>query len=122
MDNENLLYGTSGSVDAQIDNVASDVHSTTDAAAKKAHALVDRAVPVARESEERIRQTATSAESSLQQTLDTARTKSTEVSDSIIDFVRQHPIASLTVAFSGGVLLSYLTRGKRAAERDADTD
>lgn len=86
--------------------------STTDAAAKMAHEFVDRVARVARESEERIRQTATTAESSLEQTLATARTKAAETGDSVTDFVHQHPLASLGIAFGTGVLLSYLLRSK----------
>jgi ElaB/YqjD/DUF883 family membrane-anchored ribosome-binding protein len=88
------------------------VHSTTDAAAKMAHDLIDRVARVARESEEHLRDTATSAESSLQHTLSTARSKTTQAGDSIGEFVRQHPVAALSIAFGSGVLLSYLTRSR----------
>lgn len=86
--------------------------STTDAAAKMAHEFVDRVARVARESEERIRKTASTAESSLEQTLASARGKATETGDSVTDFMRQHPMASLGIAFGTGVLLSYLLRSK----------
>lgn len=88
------------------------VHATTDAAARMAHEFVDRVARVARESEERIRKTASTAESSLEQSLATARGKATETGDSVVDFTRQHPLASLGIAFGAGVLLSYMLRSK----------
>lgn len=102
-------------------NGAAATHATTEAAAKMAHEFVDRVAKVARESEDRIRKTANSAESSMQQSLNTARTKLSTTGDSVTDFVQQHPFAALGIAFGTGVLLSYLTRGNRAARHD-DTD
>lgn len=87
-------------------------HNTTDAAAQMAHEFVDRVAEVARDSEERIRQSASKAESSLQQTLQTARVKASSTGDSLTDFVQQHPMAALGIAFGAGVLLSYITRSK----------
>ncbi|MDB6061186.1 MAG: hypothetical protein JWM78_1289 [Verrucomicrobiaceae bacterium] len=122
MSSENSANGTSEHVDKLADDIEAEVHSTTDAAAKIAHELIDRVARVARESEERIRQTASSAESSLQQTLSTARIKSSAAGDSVTDFVRQHPLAALSIAFGSGVLLSYLTRSNGRADRNDHAD
>jgi ElaB/YqjD/DUF883 family membrane-anchored ribosome-binding protein len=103
---------TSSVNDLEKSNGEATVHTTTDAAAKMAHEFVDRVARVARESEERIRQTANTAESSLEKTLAKARGKASETGDSVVDFTRQHPLASLGIAFGAGVLLSYILRSK----------
>ena len=99
-------------------NGATATRAATEAAATMAHEFVDRVAKVASESEERIRKTANNAEAVLQQSLSGARTKLSSTGDSVTDFVQQHPFAALGIAFGTGVLLSYLTRGNRAARHD----
>lgn len=113
MSNEPTEYTTGG-------NGKATDHSGTDAAARIAHNFIDKIAKIAEQSEQRIRNASEDAEKSLKQSLDTARNKSAVVKDSVGDFVQQHPMAALGIAFGVGVLLSYLTQSGGRAARESE--
>ncbi|HEY3698672.1 MAG TPA: DUF883 C-terminal domain-containing protein [Spongiibacteraceae bacterium] len=100
----------------------SNVHAGTEAAARVAHDFVDRVAKIAGQSEEHLRKVSADAEASVKQSLDTARNKSEVVKTTVGDFVQQHPLAAIGIAFGVGVLLSYVTRGTRTVRVERDDD
>jgi ElaB/YqjD/DUF883 family membrane-anchored ribosome-binding protein len=98
-------------------NVADSAHASTDMAAKAAHDAIDRVARRAEQAEQRIRKTADSAEVKLRQSLQSAREKGLTVKGSVGQFVHDHPIACVGIAFGVGLLLSSLA--KRSARTDS---
>lgn len=87
-----------------------DTATTADQIAKKLHAAIDRLNVHANSAEERIQQATQNMEQLLKQSKQTAADKADEVSGSVKQYVDQHPLASLGMAFGAGVLLAVLLR------------
>ncbi|HSB97104.1 MAG TPA: hypothetical protein VLC91_11685 [Spongiibacteraceae bacterium] len=88
-----------------------NIHERTDAAAQAVHAMVDRVAKRAEVSEEKLRDSAEQAQQKLQKSMRKARVKSVNARNSITDFMRRHPVASIGIAVGIGALLA--ARGKR---------
>jgi ElaB/YqjD/DUF883 family membrane-anchored ribosome-binding protein len=92
------------------------IHARTDAAAQAAHNIVDRVAKRAEVSEEKLRESAEIAQRKLQHSVQSARVRGLDAKKSVTDFMRRHPIASLSFAFGIGALLA--SRGKRSVETE----
>lgn len=100
----------------QIDpNLKEAVHARTDAAAQAAHDLVERAARTAEATEEKLRNSAGQAQRAMHDSLDTARVRGMEAQETVMGFVRRHPLASVGIAFGIGALLAV--RSSRATRR-----
>jgi ElaB/YqjD/DUF883 family membrane-anchored ribosome-binding protein len=103
--------------------VKESIHARTQAAAQAAHGLVDRVAKRAEVSEEKLRGTAEQAQQKVRTSLQDARERSLVAKDSMTDFVRRHPIASVGIAFGIGALLAVRGSARRAAALElADAD
>lgn len=104
----------------QIDpRVKETIHARTQAAAQAAHNLVDRVARQAEVSEEKLRGSAVQAQRKVRTSLQDARERSLIAKDSVTDFMRRHPVASVGIAFGIGALLAVRSSSRRAA-RDLD--
>ena len=84
--------------------------STSAKVADVAHEAVDRFAKSAAEAEERIRSAAADAELSIKGVTKEAKQRSRDLNQSLTDYVNEHPIKSIGMAFAAGVILSALMR------------
>jgi ElaB/YqjD/DUF883 family membrane-anchored ribosome-binding protein len=83
---------------------------TTDKIAKAAHEAIDKMATGADQVEARVRQTAADAQSSMRERTDKAQRMSEDALANMRDYVHEHPIASLGMAFAAGIIFSALLR------------
>ncbi len=91
---------------------STEVHHTTEQVAQKAHEAIDRIAAQVERAEERIRAATDNAEERLKQSREKARQRADEVGEQIGDYVQQHPVAALGIAFGAGLLVAALLRGR----------
>lgn len=104
----------------QLDSrVKETIHARTQAAAQAAHNLVDRVAKSAEISEEKLRDGAVQAQRKVSSSLQDARERGLIAKDSVTDFMRRHPVASVGIAFGIGALLAV--RSSRRAALEVDT-
>ena len=85
-------------------------NKTTEKVAKAAHEAIDKIAASADQVEARIRQTAAEAQSNIQERADRAQRMSEDVITNVQNYVYEHPLASITMAFAAGIVLSRLLR------------
>lgn len=84
--------------------------STTQAARQAAHETIDRAADRAEVVEDRIRREAAQMADKAHTGKDEAMAKWDDAVESLDDFVRSRPVASVGIAFGAGVLAALLLR------------
>lgn len=89
---------------------ATKQEATVETIADSVHKGVDRVADAAADAERRVRQAAADAEATVRDKGARARERSEEVVGEAAAFVERHPLASLGIAFAGGVILSNLLR------------
>jgi ElaB/YqjD/DUF883 family membrane-anchored ribosome-binding protein len=92
------------------EKAANSVHSGTDAAARMAHDAIDRDAKRAEAAEENIRKSADAAEQRVRRSLVAAKEKSIGAKTAVGQFVHEHPLASLGIAFGVGIMLAALRK------------
>jgi len=91
-------------------NGAAAAGTKVDDIARKLHEAIDRLTVHANKAEQRIHDATDSLDSLLRKSRDGAGTKAEEVSGSVSDYVNEHPVAALGIAFGAGLLLATLLR------------
>jgi len=91
-------------------NAKNENSSVSDQVAQAAHETVERLAKSAAEAEERIRKVAEDAESNLRKSSGQAQQQSKEFGKTVTDYVNEHPIKSIGIAFAAGALFSALLR------------
>lgn len=91
-------------------NAKTESASVSDQVAEAAHEAVERLARSAAEAEERIRKAAEEAETKLRKSSEQAQQESKELGQTITDYVNEHPIKSVGIAFAAGALFSALLR------------
>ncbi len=84
--------------------------TVSEKAADQVHEAVDRLAASAKDAEERIRKLVAEAEGRLQSKSDNAQKRVEDLADSVGEYSREHPLATVGVAFAAGFLLSALLR------------
>jgi ElaB/YqjD/DUF883 family membrane-anchored ribosome-binding protein len=84
--------------------------SLTDEIAKKLHEAIDRITVHANVAEERILSATRNMEDSIKGSTQVAKAKADEVSGGVREYVNEHPIASLGIAFGAGLIIAALLR------------
>jgi ElaB/YqjD/DUF883 family membrane-anchored ribosome-binding protein len=98
------------------EKAADSVHAGTDAAAKMAHDAIDRVAKRAETAEENIRKSATTAEQRVRRSLVAAKQKGIGAKSAVGQFVHDHPLASIGIAFGVGILLAALRTRSSASD------
>lgn len=88
----------------------SEPDNMTDKFADVAHEAIDKVAANAAEAEERIRKAALEAEERVRKSARQVQQRSNEVADTVGEFAREHPLASVGIAFAAGYLLAALFR------------
>jgi ElaB/YqjD/DUF883 family membrane-anchored ribosome-binding protein len=83
---------------------------TTDKAAEAAHEAVERMAARVDQIEDHLRQTAADARMSIRETAGKAQRASHDVVTDVRQYVFEHPVATLGIAFAAGVVFSALLR------------
>ena len=84
--------------------------SATVQVADAAHEAVDRIAEAAARAEDKIRRSVEQAEQDVRRGGQEARVRADELTNSVTTMVKEHPLASLGVAFFAGVVISSLMR------------
>ena len=84
--------------------------TTTKHAADAVHEAVDSVAERAERAEARIREAAADAQDHLHEGAQAARAQTSAIAGNMQTMVKEHPVASLGVAFLAGVILSGLMR------------
>ena len=85
-------------------------HQTTEAMARTAHEAVDKVADSAAHAEERIRKAGAAAQENLKAGSERARMKSSELTGEVREYVNDHPLAALGIAFAAGMFISAMMR------------
>ncbi len=80
-----------------------ETQNTSERAAEAVHEAVDKAAQKASAVEDRLRETAT-------ETRDRAQRQTAELSDALVQYVHDKPIAALGIAFFAGLVASSIFR------------
>ena len=78
----------------------------TEQAAETVQSLLERVTEHAAEAEERIRKAAKEAQSGLRDRADSARDNVQAISTGVQNYIHEHPMQALGIAFVGGMFLS----------------
>lgn len=93
--------------------MADEIHtSSVHKAAEKAHHAVDSTEEIAELVERRIREVADEIREQARRSVDETQHKSQEITGAASQYMREHPYASLGIAFVAGVVVSSLLRRK----------
>lgn len=87
-----------------------ETDTISDNLAGVAHEAIDKVAANAAEAEERIRKAALEAEERVRKSAREVRQRSNDTADTLARFAREHPLASVGVAFAAGYLLAMLFR------------
>jgi len=87
-----------------------DAASTTEKAAAAAHDTVDR---VAERAERSVREGVDAAEERMRESAERMQAQGADALARFRDFVDEHPVAALGIAFGAGVIVSSWLRGRR---------
>lgn len=79
-------------------------------AADAAHEALNEGAKSAANAEKRVRQAVSDAEDGLRDSAAYARQKSSEISNALNDYVREHPLGSLWIAFATGMVALAILR------------
>lgn len=96
--------------------LADKAHAGTEKVAGMAHDLVDNIADKAENLEENIKKGAKAMESKAKESLETVREKSVTFSQSVSEFVKQHPLASIGIAIGLGLVASALSKRDSSSE------
>jgi ElaB/YqjD/DUF883 family membrane-anchored ribosome-binding protein len=99
-----------------VKNAAENAHAGTDAVSGMAHDLVDNLAGHAEHLEENVRKGARMAEKKVKESIDTVRETGMTLSQSVSEFVRNHPFASIGIAVGLGLAVSALSKRNDSAE------
>jgi len=91
-------------------NGAATANGTIDDIAQKLHDAVDRIALQAHKAERRLNSASGDVGSLFGKTRDAAAAKTNDLSSGLRDYVQEHPVASLGIAFGAGLLVAALLR------------
>jgi ElaB/YqjD/DUF883 family membrane-anchored ribosome-binding protein len=92
------------------EQAATKLHTATEQITSKAHEAVDRIAEQVERAEERIRTACGSAEEMLKESREKVRLQSDRMTGTVTEYVQQHPLAALGIAFGAGVVVAALLK------------